>query len=264
MRHDRKAQLILAALLTLLAFGCKGTGKKLTYQGTARRNYYVGIRELVGENYPEAQQYFSFIKKKYDRFTPYYVLAELRLADVAFYQEKYSSAITQYKQFLSFYPTNPNVPYAMFRIGHSYFKQIPDDWFFMPATWQRDQSNVEDALRNLRRFVQSYPKSKFVPAAKKLVKTCRRQLYLHERYVTDFYHSRKKYHAVIQRLERIFTLYPDMGRNEQTMYWLGESYVKVKQLQKALTVFTVMQKLYPKGKRIGEVKRYISRLTKGS
>lgn len=264
MRHDPKAYVITAILLALFTFGCKGSGKKLTYQGTARRNYYVGIRELVGENYPEAQQYFSFIKKKYDRFTPYYVLAELRLADVAFYQEKYSSAITQYKQFISFYPTNPNVPYAMFRIGHSYFKQIPDDWFFMPATWQRDQANVEDALRNLRKFSRMHPKSKFVPAAKKLIEKCRKQLFYHERYVTDFYRSRGKHWAVIHRLERIFTLYPDLGRNEQTMYLLGESYVKVKELQKALTVFTVMQKLYPKGKRIGEVKRYISRLTKGS
>lgn len=259
----RSTLLILLSAFFFAACGAAKSTKKLTYLKSARLNYYKGVSELIRENYTDSLQYFNLIKKKYDRFTPYYLLADMRIADANFYQEKFQDSITGYKRFVTFYPTNANVPYALYRIGEAHYKQIPSSWFILPATYQRDQSNVNDALRNLRRFILLYPKSRFVPSAKRMIRSCRRQLYAHEKYVMNYYRGRSKHHAVIERLEGIFRDYSDLGKSETHLLYLGQAYMKTKRLEKALTVFRSFLKTYPKSSRTGKVKRYVAKLTQG-
>src|SRR5512136_353720 len=91
--------ILLVCVAGLIACSEDGA-KNLSYQETAQRNYYLGIQALKKENYVEAQKYFQFIKSKYDRFVKYYILADLRIGDCYFYDEKYNQAIQQFRMFI--------------------------------------------------------------------------------------------------------------------------------------------------------------------
>ena len=124
--------------------GCAGSdeeGKPVTYSLTAKQNYEKGLAELKDENYPEAQKYFQFVKQKYP-FSKYAVLAELALADSQFARGNYTEAIDSYKSFARLHPTHEKVEdgYIAFRIGESYVKDMPEDVWLLPPSYEKDQS----------------------------------------------------------------------------------------------------------------------------
>ena len=122
----------LAVGLALTA-GCGGpqepTGP-LSYSSTARRNYDAGMRELDSENCLEAVRYFEHTKRRFP-YSRYAALAELRMADCDYVQQKYVEAIAGYRQFIRFHPTHEDVPYATFRIALSNYRQVPTEWFIV-------------------------------------------------------------------------------------------------------------------------------------
>ena len=158
--------LILAATLipmgmlgmTVAMTGCATSdeaGKAVTYSLTAKQNYEKGLDELKDENYSEAQKYFQFVRSKFP-FSKYAALAELAIADTNFAKASYTEAIDAYKQFIRLHPTHEKTVdgYAAFKIGECYFKDMPDDIWLLPPSYEKDQSAVSDALREIDDFVK--------------------------------------------------------------------------------------------------------------
>ena len=144
-------------------------GKAVTYSLTAKQNYDKGLEELKDENYPEATRYFSFVKQKFP-FSKYAVLAELALADTQFARGSYQEAIDAYKTFARLHPTHEKVEdgYVAFKIAECYVQEMPGDWFLVPPSYEKDQTAVRDAFRELSDFLDKYPDSKYVADVKKL------------------------------------------------------------------------------------------------
>jgi len=127
---------LLAVLAPLSGSGCATSDdatKPVGYSLTAKQNYEKGLAALKDEDYAEAAKYFQFVKQKYP-FSKYAVLAELALADSQFDRGNYTEAIDSYKSFARLHPTHDKVEdgYVAFRIGESYFKDMPDDIFLLP------------------------------------------------------------------------------------------------------------------------------------
>ena len=154
------------ALAFLVSFGPSGCAtsdedsKPVTYSLTAKQNYQKGLAELKDENYPEAQKYFQFVKQKYP-FSKFAVLSELALADTQFARGNYNEAIDSYKSFARLHPTHEKVEdgYVGFKVGESYCKDMPDDIWILPPSYEKDQSAVIDALRELDDFLKKFPTS---------------------------------------------------------------------------------------------------------
>jgi cobalt-zinc-cadmium resistance protein CzcA len=127
------------------------------------------LAELKEENYPEAQKYFQFVRSKYP-FSKFAVLAELALADTSYERGNYTEAIDAYKQFMRLHPTHEKVTdgYAAFKIGQCYVKDMPDDVWLLPPSYEKDQSAVTDALHEMDAFVKKYPDSPYVKEAQPL------------------------------------------------------------------------------------------------
>src|SRR5690349_560066 len=112
-------------------------------QGDAPEDYYKeGMEDLKKELWPEAAAAFTTLKQKFP-YSKYAALAELRLADVKFGSDKFLEAIDAYKLFVQYHPNHEEVPYALYREALSHYKELPEDWFFMPPSYEKDQIEVE-------------------------------------------------------------------------------------------------------------------------
>jgi outer membrane protein assembly factor BamD len=245
----------------LFSIGCgttSGHGQKVSYQDTARENYYRGVHELQDESYPEALNYFTFVKTKFP-FSRFATLAELRMADTYYAQEKYLEAIDAYKLFLKFHPIHPDVQsgYVSYRICEANMKQMPSDWFLIPHSYEKDQAATKEALRELVSFLRTHNKSKYLSEVKKLYRECVRRLADHELYVARFYLDRKKPKAAIFRLETLLQQYPDAGMDPEVMLLLGQTYMMMEKKDKAKETFAKLIEKYPKDAHSAKAKRFL-------
>src|SRR6266576_3370717 len=162
---------VVTALLAVGA-GCggKASSGSVDYSVSAQKNYEKGLKELERQDWVAASKYFGFIKSRFP-YSKYAVLAELRLADAEFGAEQYLEAIDSYRLFIKFHPTHEMVAkgYASFKIGESYYKQLPSDFWLFPPGYEKDQSATEDAQNELKAFLDKYPSSQYRDNAKEII-----------------------------------------------------------------------------------------------
>ena len=229
---------LIAGLLALAACAVD-EGAELDYAANARLNYLKGKEALADDEFVEAAGYFTHVKNKFP-FSKYAAYAELRLADTNFAEEKYAEAVSAYRIFLRGHPTHPEVErgYVNFRICECYVHQMPDDWALSPPAYEKDQSTAQDALRELRDFVERFPRSRYIVRARRRLHTVLRRLADHELYVARFYLDRDKPRAAVGRLEGLLQEYPEAGADPEVMLILGETYLKASERDRARATFT--------------------------
>ncbi|HJX54877.1 MAG TPA: outer membrane protein assembly factor BamD [Polyangia bacterium] len=217
-------KILLLSCLLLPACATSDDGKPINFSLTAKQNYERGLVELKDENYPEALRYFTYVKQKFP-FSKYAALAELAAADTEFERGSYQEAIDAYKSFLRLHPKHEKVTegYVSFRIAEAYVKEMPDDWFLIPPSFEKDQSAVLDALRELNSLIDRFPDSKYLKQAREHRREVLRRLIDHEVFVARFYLDRGHPKGAILRIEAALRRYPDSGRDAELLLTMGET-----------------------------------------
>jgi outer membrane protein assembly factor BamD len=230
-----------------LCISCASTKPTAKSRSSKVRAVYIdGMRDLLGGRYSESLHSFNVVSRS-PGYVKYAALARLRIGDALLLQQKYDAAVEIYRSFLKQYEGNSNVPYARFRIGQAFYAQIAGEWFLSPPGFEREQVPVRRAKRALKKFVRLYPSHPLVSQARKLLNDCDRRLYDHEMYVVDFYESRKKPRAIVQRLEVVFQTYPARAATEENVLLLARSYARIRAFYKAAYMYQAYLKRYPKG-----------------
>jgi outer membrane protein assembly factor BamD len=142
-----------------------GQGGDPDYGTDAEANIRLGDEALERKDFYQAEKYFEHVRTKY----PYLEAAneaELKLADLDFAQEKYAEAREKYQSFIKLHPTHSKVDYAAYRAALSHFEDIPSDFFLLPRSTEKDQTEVQAALKSLNEFIRQYPDSQYIPEAK--------------------------------------------------------------------------------------------------
>lgn len=249
------AGLLGSLLLMVGVASCASSdeSKQVTYSMTAKQNYDRGLEELKKENFTEAVHYFTYVKQKFP-FSKYAGLAELALADTEFARNNNQEAIDSYKSFARLHPTHEKVEdgYIAFRIAECYVKEMPDDWVLLPPSYEKDQSFVRDALRELNDALGKYPNSPYIKQAKESRREVLRRLIEHEVYVARFYLERNHPKAAILRIQAAIRRYPDSGREGELMLTLGETHLEMGNPGSAKQVF---QQVVSGGASTLEIKR---------
>lgn len=234
------AVLALAIGLAVVV-GCASSDevtKPITYSLTAKQNYEKGMAELKDENYPEAQKYFQFVRSKYP-FSKFAVLAELAIADTQFEKGNFTEAADSYKQFARLHPSHEKVQdgYAAFRVGECTFRDMPDDVWLLPPSYEKDQSAVSDTLRELDDFTKKYPDSPYLAKATEERREALKRLVDHEVYVARFYLDQDRPKAAAMRIEGAIRRYPGSGREAELLQALGETYLNMGDAARAKDTF---------------------------
>lgn len=237
---------LLCLLLLALASSCattSGEAGEPNYGQDAESNLAKGKEALESKNFQEAEKFFEYVKSKYP-FLESAREAELRLADTDFEREQYPEARDRYRSFVKLHPAHPQVDYAAYRAALTHHKEIPSDFFLLPASREKDQAEVRSTLAAMEEFLRQYPSSKLVPEARRLVDDARRRLAQHELYVAEFYAKREQWGAVVGRLTRVAEQYSGLGFEEDAYFGLYQAYHKLSDPQRAKEALrAVVQKL---------------------
>lgn len=220
-----KSLFIFAVLPVILGIfvGCSSTPDIDT--STPEGAYKLAEKYEKDERFEEAIAQYSQVKNKH----PYSKLAtesELRIAEIHFKREEFVEAQASYQTFKEMHPTHPQIDYVTFRLGLSFYDQLP-------STIDRDLSVAERAILYFDEVIQSYPRSTHIAEAKDYKTKALKMLAEKEAYIGHFYFIRDHFESALGRFEGLLDKYPGLSFDAEALYGAAVSAYKIKELNKA-------------------------------
>ncbi|MBI4495870.1 MAG: outer membrane protein assembly factor BamD [Deltaproteobacteria bacterium] len=213
----RSLPVLVLIILFGYAAGCSW-GRKMEKESTPQEFYESAMALLQKKKYEPAAEAFKKVKEEFP-LSQYTALAEVRGADAVFLDKKYAEAIVLYEEFRKLHPTHPEIPYAIYQMGMSHYKQM--------HTIDRDQTETEKAIEQFRYLIENYPQSPQAEEGRMRLRYCRLHLAQHEYSIGHFYYRTKKFQAALGRFEGILQRYPDLGWEERLNPLIKECRTKV-------------------------------------
>jgi outer membrane protein assembly factor BamD len=214
----------------------------LTYTDDARLAYAEAMKSYRAKEWEDAKALFGEIKKLFT-YSRYARLAELRLADIEFEQEKFSDAITAYRDFITSHKSDPDIEYARYRVTKALFKDI-DDTFFLPPQEERDQATVQEAYKEIKSFVRDFPHTRYLKDQLYMFDVIVGRLMRHELYVARYYLRLDNFKAAVTRMDYALKTYPGSHLEPEALVLKGETLMKQKKLDEARELFQQVRKDY--------------------
>lgn len=195
----------LSATIGMLA-ACSSLDRKLD----TPEEVYKYAQELdSADRYQAAIQRYTEVKNKFP-YSSYAVLSELAIADAQYKNADYAEAQVSYQNFRELHPTHPKIDYVVFRIGMSYFQQLPE-------TFDRDVTLANDAIYNFNDLIKRFPRSDYYADAQEYRRKAFTMLNEKELYIADFYFKHEQYDSALLRYESSINKYPGFGLEPRSL-----------------------------------------------
>jgi outer membrane protein assembly factor BamD len=243
-----KIPLVLALLALTAPVGCGASnvesgGGALRYAEDAKKAYDKAMVAFDDHDWEKARSEFKEVKTKY-AYSRWARMAELRLADVNARSEHLAEAVQAYRGFVHDHRTDPEVPYARYRICKTLFDQVGEP-FLLPPLEERDQAMNVDAYKELRSYVEEYPVGRYAAETAYMLAVVTGRLVRHELYVARYYLNKDAFEAAAARIRYALRAYEGSGLEPEAMVLLGETYLKMKKAAEARETFSQLLGRYP-------------------
>lgn len=159
----------------------------------AREPYDDGLYDLAIQRLGEFKARFP-----YSKHAP---LAELYIANSHFKLGNYQEAAFSYEQFTKLHPRHEKVPFAMYRIGESY-------WVESPEEIDREQEYAMKAIEEWQKLVKRFPDSEFTAQAKERITLGNRRIAESYDFIGRFYCKQELFHACAYKSIELLDRYP--------------------------------------------------------
>ncbi|HYJ92152.1 MAG TPA: outer membrane protein assembly factor BamD, partial [Pyrinomonadaceae bacterium] len=213
--------------------------------GRDRELFIVATREVRKKNFDVGRLLFQTIITTYPD-SPYLPMAKLAVAD-SFYLEGSTSAliqaISEYQNWLTFFPTHPLSCRVLLKISEAEMRQIglPD----------RDSTHAKRAEAKLKSLLQQYSTCSLAGEAETRLKEVQDNLGLHNLYIANYYYSlsvdQKKggLKGAQSRFLEILEKYPDFKFMDEALYKLAVTYMLEEETDQAARYFQRIVSEYP-------------------
>lgn len=220
IRFVKKSRhLLLGALVIgiLGALGACSSAEKL--DNDPAKLFERAQEDIDNDRYQFAVEKLRTVKNKFP-YSRYSVLAKLRLADVYFLQESFGEAAAAYESFAELHPKHDKVPYALERVGESYYKDIP-------GNIARDLTSAQRSLEAYERFMKKFPTNARANEVLKKKTEVRNTLAEKQMYIGNWYLGQDQYLAALRRYKMVLEVYGDTK-------WSREAKTKLKEAEEEL------------------------------
>ena len=251
----RLRRLLVAALVAVSA--CASQPRGLVPPGTAEPDKFLfdkGNDALKSKKWLVAREFFKQITETYTQ-SPYRPDAKLAIGDTYLGEgsaEALVLAINEFKEFLSYYPTNPRSDYAQYKTGFAHFKQMRGP--------QRDQTETREAVREFEAFVARYPTSSLMPEVKTKLREAKDRLSEADYLVGYFYYRQRWWPGAVDRFKSVLKDDPAYTGRDAVYFFLADSLVKVKLQAEALPYLERLVQEYERSQYLEEAQRRITDL----
>lgn len=211
-----------------------------------------GQDALKRKKWLEAREYFRRLIDTFPR-SAFRTDAKLGIGDSYLGEGRADSlvlAVGEYREFLTLAPLSDRADYAQYRLALAQTKQM-----LKP---QRDQNATRDALRELDRFRESYPNSKYKPEVDVLYRQARDRLSDAELQVGIFHFRNRMYSGALARFRGLMEADPGFTRRDQLLFYLAETLDRVLVPAEAKALYEQLIKEYPKSKFVKEAQKRLA------
>jgi outer membrane protein assembly factor BamD len=256
--HRAWSRLVLPlALLALAASACSTRQPGLVPPGTSEPDKFLfdkGTAAINAKKWLTAREFFKQLNESYTQ-SPFRPDGKLGIGDTYLGEgtaEALVLAINEFKEFLTFYPTNRRADYAQFKLAMAHFHQM--------RAAQRDQTETREAAKEFQIFVDRYPNSTLMPEAAAKLRETKDRLGEADYLVGYFYFRTRWYPGAIDRFKALLKSDPSYTSRDAVYFYLAESLVKTKKDAEALPYFERLVQEFDKSEYLQEAHRRITEL----
>ena len=247
------------ALALVMVSGCGGEKKGAVPPGQVDADKFLfdkGTTAASNHKWIQAREYFRNVVDNYPQ-SVYRPDAKLALGDTYIGEHTTESLLlgaNEFREFLTFYPTNARADYAQLNLAKCYAEQM--------LAPERDQSSTKDAIKEIEIFLQRFPNSQLMPEARALERKAKDRL-SEANYKVGFYYYRVKYcPGAIDRFKEVLANDPAFSNRDAVYYHLAECLLKddtrkaeaLPYYERLLREFEKSQYLEEAQKRVAELK----------
>jgi outer membrane protein assembly factor BamD len=224
----------LGAVCLLMLVAACASKDNVVPPGTAQPDRFLlerGQQELKEENWLNAREYFRQIVDNYPQ-SPVRPDAKLGVGDTYLGEnttEALVLAANEFREFLTFYPTNPRADYAQYKLAMSHYKQM--------RAAERDQTETKEAIKEFEVFFERYPNSPLMPEVKKQWREARDRLSEASYRVGLFYFRSRWYPGAIDRFREVLKADPGYTGRDAVYFYLAESLARTDKKAEAIPYF---------------------------
>ena len=224
----------LCIVLTLVGAAACATGPKKPPTGTPEPDRFLferGAEALNDRKWLTAREYFRQLVDVYPQ-SPFRADAKLGIGDTYLGEgtaEAFVLGINEFREFLTFYPTNKRADYAQYKLGMAHYYQM--------RAPERDQTETKEAIKELTAFMERYPSSPLRSEGAARLRDARDRLSNAEYQVGYHYHRQRWWPGAIERFKGIVERDPEYSRRDAVYFYLGEALEKVNRPAEALPYY---------------------------
>jgi outer membrane protein assembly factor BamD len=168
--------------------------------------------------------------------------------------ENLLQAEDQFKNFIVFFPTHKKAPDAQMKIISLNMRMMRDP--------DKDNSYAIKAQDALKKFINEFPDSAYIPAAKQYLVQVEDNLAQGNLMVGKYYADRNNFRAAKSRMKTIVDNYPSFAAMDETLHLLALSLEKTENPEEAAIYWTRLAQGFPYSKVYDEAKAHLEALGK--
>lgn len=243
--------MVLCALVSFaMPLGCSRM-KPVTQKKNVDELYQEGMTCFFKGRYDEAEGKLTTVIFEFP-FTEKSTMAEVRLAELYYYQGKYAEASAYLEDFVKRHPSHKDAPYAYYLLGMCYFNQKPKA--------ERDQTAARNASSAFGELLARYPDSVWAELARRHFDTCIESLAKSEMLVGDFYFKRKNFKGASERYSWLVQKYPSSEYAPRSLFYLAKCFEASNNPDKAKSTLQHLLASYPESDFSDDAKSLLARL----
>lgn len=225
------------SLLSVLALGaCSTTDEKPYEDRSVEELYNTSMDKLEAGEFTEAATTFDEVSRQHPHST-WAKKAKVMEAFSHYKGQKYDAVIASLEVFTQLHPAHPDVPYALYMTGLSYYEQLG------PSS--RDQQDVIDALRTFNELVRRFPNTAYALDAKQKIILLQDALGGKSMDIGRYYLDKQAYQAALPRFQEVADRFQTTKHVEEAHFRMVECYLGMGLRQQALQVAAVLGHNYP-------------------
>jgi outer membrane protein assembly factor BamD len=246
-------------VLALLFVAACGGNRNAVPNNTTNPDRFLferGTTALSERKWADAREYFRQVVDNYPN-SPHRPDSKLGMGDSYLGERTAESLVlsaNEYREFLTFYPTNPRADYAQYKLAMTFFEQM--------RAPERDQSPTQEALREFQVFFDRYPNSALTSEVRMKWREARDRLSRAEFRVGFHYYRIKWYIGAIPRFRRVLADDPEFSGRDEVYFYLADSIARADK-QKVAEAIPYLERLlaeFPASEHTEDAKKRLEEL----
>jgi outer membrane protein assembly factor BamD len=212
-----------AAILALALTAACGGKKSVLPANNPQPDRFLferGEEALKNKKWADAREYYRQVVDNYPQ-SPVRPDAKLGIGET-YLGEGSSEALVlganEYREFLTFYPTNPKADVAQFHLALCHQKQM--------RAAERDQTETKDALKEYQVFFDRYPNSPLMPEVRTRWREARDRLSMASYRVGLHYYKIRWWGGAVDRFREVLKEDPEFTGLDGVYFHLADSLLK--------------------------------------